>query len=279
MSNYYCLVAGLPELSLEDSKLSYTVASFKSEIYSELSRKDKALVDLFYLKFDNRNLLALLYDKEAETDDRGNYQAQELLDLIRSVKEGEAYPKRRFPDYFPRFVSEVLAAGEQDRVRDENRLAALYFDYASKAGNRFVASWFDFNLSVNNVLTALTARKYKWDVAPLIVGHSPVCEALRSSSARDFGLGGELEVLDALVKISELTDLVEKERKTDLLRWNWMEEATFFDFFSVERIFVFLLQLEMIERWIALDKETGRQMFRNIIDQLKNEVQIPEEFR
>ena len=33
-SKYYYLVAGLPELTLEDSKLSYTVADFKTEIYS-----------------------------------------------------------------------------------------------------------------------------------------------------------------------------------------------------------------------------------------------------
>ena len=28
MTNYYCLVAGLPDLSLEDGKLNYTVANF-----------------------------------------------------------------------------------------------------------------------------------------------------------------------------------------------------------------------------------------------------------
>ncbi|MDE5760172.1 MAG: DUF2764 domain-containing protein, partial [Bacteroides sp.] len=32
-------------------------------------------------------------------------------------------------------------------------------------------------------------------------------------------------------------------------------------------------------RWISLDKEKGNQLFRNIIDGLKNEVQIPAEFR
>ena len=37
MSKYYYLVAGLPELTLEDSKLSYTVADFKTEIYTGLS--------------------------------------------------------------------------------------------------------------------------------------------------------------------------------------------------------------------------------------------------
>ena len=53
MSKYYYLVAGLPELTLEDSKLSYTVADFKSELYSALSEEDRMLIDLFYLQFDN----------------------------------------------------------------------------------------------------------------------------------------------------------------------------------------------------------------------------------
>ena len=82
MTNYYCLVAGLPDLSLEDGKLNYTVANFKSEIYSELSEKDRKLIDLFYLKFDNANLLKLLKDKEATTDFEGNYSQNELLALI-----------------------------------------------------------------------------------------------------------------------------------------------------------------------------------------------------
>ena len=62
---YYYLVAGLPELTLEDSKLSYTVADFKTELYPSLSDEDKRLVDLFYLKFDNANVLKLLADRDA----------------------------------------------------------------------------------------------------------------------------------------------------------------------------------------------------------------------
>ena len=38
MSKYYYLVAGLPELTLEDSKLSYTVADFRTELYPALSK-------------------------------------------------------------------------------------------------------------------------------------------------------------------------------------------------------------------------------------------------
>ena len=178
MSKYYYLVAGLPELTLEDSKLSYTVADFKSELYSALSEEDRMLIDLFYLQFDNANVLKLLKDKDAAIDPRGNYSAEELAEYISLLKEG-----------------------------------------------------------------------------------------------------GEVEWLDILVKISETEELVEREKKIDLLRWNWMEEATFFNYFTVERLFVFLLQLEMIERWISLDKEKGSQLFRSIIATLKDEVQIPAEFR
>ena len=76
-----------------------------------------------------------------------------------------------------------------------------------------------------------------------------------------------------------MEELVEREKKTDLLAWKWLEDESFFNYFTVERLFVFLVQLEMIERWISLDKEKGNELFRQMIQHLKEEVQIPEEFR
>ena len=276
---YYYLVAGLPELTLEDSKLSYTVADFKAELYPDLSDEDKKLIDLFYLKFDNANVLKLLKDKDAAIDSRGNYSAEELAEFISSLKDGDEVADAVFPSYLSTFIFEYFNATAEDDFLYEDRLAALYYEYAMKCKNKFVSSWFAFNLTMNNILVALTARKFKMDIAPLIVGDTEVCEALRTSGARDFGLTGEVDFLDQLVKISETEELVEREKKIDQLRWNWMEEATFFNYFTVERLFVFLLQLEMIERWISLDKEKGNQLFRSIIATLKDEVQIPAEFR
>ena len=276
---YYYLVAGLPELTLEDSKLSYTVADFKAELYPDLSEEDKKLIDLSYLKFDNANVLKLLKDKDAAIDLRGNYSAEELVEFISSLKEGDEIADAVFPSYLSTFIFEYFNATAEDDFLYEDRLAALYYEYAMKCKNKFVSSWFAFNLTMNNILVALTARKFKMDIAPLIVGDTEVCEALRTSGARDFGLTGEVDFLDQLVKISETEELVEREKKIDQLRWNWMEEATFFNYFTVERLFVFLLQLEMIERWISLDKEKGNQLFRSIIATLKDEVQIPAEFR
>ena len=263
-SKYYYLVAGLPELSLEDSKLSYTVADFKTEIYPGLSASDQKLIDLFYLKFDNANVLKLLKDKEAEIDKRGNYSAAELTEYISMLREGGEISPKEFPVYLSTFITDYLNTPAESTVLHEDHLATLYYEYAMKCGNKFVAAWFEFNLNINNILVAFTSRKFKWDIASNIVGNTEVCEALRTSSARDFGLSGEVDVFESLVKISEITELV---------------EAIFFDYFTVERIFAFLLKLEMIERWISLDKERGNQLFRSIIESLKNDVQIPAEFR
>jgi len=280
MSNYYYLVTGLPDLTLDDSKLTYSTADFKTEFYPRLSAKDKKLFDLFYLQYDNVNVLKLLKDKEAAIDTRGLYSAEELLDLLAQLKEKNEVSKSLYPAYLITFISDYYNnSGEEDFSLAENRLAGLYYEYAMRCDNRFVAQWYEFNLTVNNILVALTARKYKLEIASVIVGDTEVCQALRTSNARDFGLSGEVDYMDQLMKISETEELLEREKKIDQMRWTWMENATFFNYFSVERLFVFLVQLEMIERWILLDKEKGNQQFRSIIASLKDGVQIPAEFR
>ena len=282
MSQYYYLVTGLPELSLDDNKLNYTVGDFKTEFYPLLSKEDQMLVDLYYLKFDNANLLKLLKDREAETDPRGNYAADQFVAVFKQFEEeGVITSPGSLPTYLIEFIKAYLTqqeTGVTSEVLVEDWLSGLYYDYAMQCKNEFVSSWFEFNLNTNNVLVALAARKYKLPVASLIVGDTEICEALKTSNARDFGLTTELDYFDQLMKISETEDLVDREKRLDQLRWKWMEDKTFFDYFSIERLYVFLLQLEIIERWISLDKEKGNQMFREIIDSLKGEVRVPSEF-
>ena len=278
MSAYYYLVAGLPDISLEDGKLSYTISDFRAESYGDLSAKDQALIDLFYLKYDHADLLSLLKDKDAVTQGKGNFSSEDLLQLIASVKEGEK-PDAKFPSYLYDFIAQYLALPADELYKAENLLASAYYAYAMKSKNPFIASWFEFNLNINNILAAFAARKYKMNVAEVIVGDTDVCEMLRTSNARDFGLSETLDYFEPLQRLVETDDLVEREKKVDQLKWKWLEDASFFHYFTIERLFVFLLQLEMIERWVLLDKEKGSELFRQMIQNVKDEVQIPEEFR
>ena len=129
--------------------------------------------------------------------------------------------------------------------------------------------WFELNLNINNMLTAITCRKHGLDKAEYIVGDNEVAEALRTSNARDFGLSDEVEYLPELQRIAEESDLMVREKKIDLLKWKWLEEQTFFKTFDIESVYAYLLKLEMIERWVTLDKETGDKTFREIVGAMK----------
>lgn len=281
MSNYYYLVASLPDLTLEDNKLSYTIKTFKEELYSHLSETDRKIIDLFYLKIDNENVLKLLKDKDAKINTAGNYSIEELLEYIGTIKDGGVISPQKFPLYLTEFITDYYTSSaiEEDTMLLEDTLASLYYAYAMKSSNVFVSTWFEFNLVLNNIFVALAARKYKVDAFQRIVGDTEVSEALRTSGSRDFGLTAEVDYFEQLVKINEIDGLLEREKKIDQLRWNWIEDATFFNYFSIERIFAFLLKIEMIERWLALDKEKGKELFREIIDSLKDDVSIPAEFK
>lgn len=274
MRNYYCLVSGLPDLTLDDGKLTYKVDKFKEEIYPELSSDDKKIIDLFSLDFDNKNLLALLNDKEAKIIKKGNFTPKELLSLISLIKEGDE-PGKNFPSYLASFLKEYFI--NQDEMKSsEDTLSSYFYAYAMNNKNKFISRWYEFNLNINNILSAFQARKYHIDVASVIVGNNEIAEKLRTSNSRDFGISEILLYFDELLSIDEIENLFERERNIDQMKWDWIDDEIFFNYFSIERIFAFLVKIEMIDRWCSLDGEKGKELFRKLIDSLKDEVSIPE---
>ncbi len=273
MSKYYCLIAGLPNISLDDSKIPYTLAEFRGELDGILTDADKKLVDLFFLKFDNLNLIAQARFPDSDPDCRGRITYTEFRDLIKALKDEEKPPQnKQMPPYFAEIIQTYLDAQERSEktvIAWEDRLATLYYDYALKCSNKFVASWFELNLNINNILTAITCRKYGLEKANYIVGNNEIAQNLRTSNARDFGLGDSVEYLPEVQRIAEETDLLLREKKIDLLKWQWLDENTFFKTFDIESVFAYMVRLEMMERWATLDKATGERTFRELIGEMK----------
>lgn len=276
MSNYYALVAGLPNIALDDSKLTYSIEAFRDEVYPSLTDKDRELMDLFFYKFDNRNLLAYLRDPESPFDLRGTLTPEQMGEVVKALKDDEACKEQKYPPYFRPFLQEYFGEEKADEekinsISWEDRLASYYYEYAMNTRNSFVSAWFELNLNINNILAGLISRKFGLDKNLYVVGHNEIAEAIRSSNARDFGLGESIDYLPTLQRIAEESDLMDRERKLDVLKWNWIDENTFFNYFSIERVFAYLLELEMIERWVSLDKTAGEKMFRNLIGGMKKE--------
>lgn len=278
MSKYYYLITGLPTIALDDSKLAYSVSDFRTEVEGMLTSKDKKLIDLFYLKYDNKNLFAYVKnpDSSLNPDPRGSIAYEDFDSLYKALKNEERPPKNKnIPPYFVEFFEMYLEEenkndkAEKVTVPWEDRLAALYYDYAMKCSNRFIAEWFELNLNINNILTAFTCRKYGFDKTEYIIGENEVAQNIRMSNARDFGIGDSFDYWSDLQRIAEESDLIAREKKMDILKWKWLDDHTFFKPFDIESVFAYLLKLEMIERWITLDKATGEKTFREIVGAMK----------
>ena len=278
MSSYYCLMAGLPDIALDDSRGAQSVADFKAELEEVLTEADKKLMFYFYLRYDCLNLVKLLKDPGAEISLLGNYSREQYEDMMTSAREMN-FNVHRYPSFLSVFAREYSYNKDKDGYFPEDAILLEYYQYALKCSNRMLREWFEMNLNVTNILTALIAKKYGWNVADYIQGDNEVCEMIRNSNARDFGLGLELDYMTDLMKIVECEDPVEKEKRIDAFKWLWLEEKTFMDVFAVEAVFAYMCKLEMLERWEKLDIETGRETFRQIIENLRGEARVPEEFK
>ena len=269
MSSYHCLVAGLPDVTFDGAKCQYSVGRFMEEVYPSLSDDDARVVDLILLEWDNANVLSILRrGEEAPLQQTGCYNREQLLAIVEAAKCGDAQEKG-VPAYLSRFIEYYVAHEAQENVVWENILSAYYYEYATSCSNSFAAGWFGYNLNVNNILVAMTARKYKLGVDNVVIGEGEVAEALRTSGARDFGLTGTIDYIEDLQRLNENSRLQERELQLDAMRWRWLEENSVFCYFSVERIFVFLQKLIIVERWARLDAEKGMERYNGMIAELK----------
>ena len=270
MSNYYCQVVGLPDVAFDGSKAAYTVERFRDELYPALSARDAKCVDLLFLSIDNANILNVLKSgEEAKIQQVGCYSREELMEIIASAKDGDS-PRSDVPSYLYRFFDYYFANESNENIIWNDVLSAYYYDYATASSNKFVAQWFAFNRNVNNILVAFTARKYRMNIADVVIGDDEVANALRTSAARDFELSGALDYFETVQRLSENGKLQEREHQLDELRWRWLDDNSVFNYFTVERLFVFLQKLIIIERWDALDADEGMKRYNEMIAELKS---------
>ena len=280
-NQYYYFVAGLPDFSFDSMKLPFTVEEFISMLREELKPSDLKLLRKYFLIHDNNNLLNLLGNKDAIINIAGKLSREEIMDLITDVKENIPIKNKHVPPYFEDFIRRWLSEEnpqESGRIW-EDLLTSFYMDYGIEAKNSLLSGWFELNLNIGNLMTAVFARKYDLMVAKYIVGHNTFAKLIReNSNARDFGISQELEYFDTLIRISEESDIFDRERKIDKFKWDWLEENTVFDYFNIEYIFAYFCKLQILERWVKLNAEEGEKVFRDLINSLKNETKLPDDF-
>ncbi len=269
--NYYYLVAGLPDILIDQKKISFSIADFKEDMAYHLHPGDYKLVELLFLPADNTNLLNLLTKSGEEFDDSGKYTRDELEEEIRE------------PDSLPGYMQRFITAYKSESplfggLSWEDQLTWLYYDYVTNISNGFMRDWFEFDLNIRNIVAGINVRKHKLKGDKYLIGDNYVVQAVRKSTLKDFGLGNDFEYMEKLISVQDNDNLLERERAMDIMRWEYLDEANTFNYFTVEVLLAFIIKLEMVQRWLDMDQETGRKLFRKLLDELEQSYEFPKEF-
>ena len=273
--NYYCLVAGLPDLLFNESNRGLSGLDFKTELQQQLSKADFELVKLLYLPIDHKNLLNLLFEKNEAFNLSGNYQKEFL--------ETEIIDPVDLPDYLCHFIKWVRDQENYEfNFQTENKLHSLYYEYAISSRNSFLNRWFRLELNIKNILTAFNCKQFDYSVEKHLIKTEQdeyVYSLLKNKQLKQELFEDELSFADQVFRIAELQiNPEEKEKAIDKLLWTYLDEQTVFHYFTIEKILSFVIKLGIIERWMKLDAETGKALLNKLIEELKLSYTFPEEF-
>lgn len=265
-TEYYSLVAGLREYALDADAKGFDAGAIVAEILEGITGADAAEVRLLYGYYDCENIASLRAGRSA-FNPLGNLTREELEEELKA-------PRR-----LPRAVARVVRAyadpeGEDAEQIDttqrfEQALFGAYYEACSHARSSFLREWSRFDRNLRNVAAAVTARAAGRPIEQVTVGGGDVVEQLERSSAADFGLRGELPYIDGVIAaVNDEANLVEKEHKIDLLRWNEAAELATFDYFDIDAILSYLVRINIVARWTQLDAARGREMFDRLMREL-----------
>jgi hypothetical protein len=269
--NYYYLVAGFPDIVLDQKKIPFSLAELKQELKYHLHADDFRLVEYLFLEYDNINFLNILQKKEAEFIPMGNYDQSFFIE---EIKEPE-----NLPVYMKKFLTNYREENPfNPNLSLENQLTWLFYDFMIEQKNEFLSQWFTSLRDIKNIFTIYNARKFGIDIENQMIGDYELTEAAKRTTSKDFGMANELPYIDQIIGIHENTDIVEQEMSFDLLKWNYLDSLNTFNNFSIEQILAFVIKFIMVERWTKLETEHSSEIFKKMLNDLENSFQFSKDF-
>ena len=193
------------------------------------------------------------------------YIVASLPDITTGWKFGDKGPQ----DYIEEIVS-LCSDKDRDLIEflmrgymDEN-LNADFYAKALTHKDRFISEYFRFDLNVRNAkvkyLNKALGRPSEKDV---LVFSEDAPQAVLDAVSEEFEEAADLET------VFNAGDILSRERGIDDLMWEKIDNLTTFNYFDIDAILGFITKLNIVARWYKLDEQTGREMFKRLVDEVR----------
>ncbi|MFP4488835.1 MAG: DUF2764 family protein [Bacteroidales bacterium] len=267
-NQYHCFISGLPDISFDNRREWIDIPAFKMMLKENLHPHDYRQVELVFLEEDNRTLAQFLAEDEIEDRRAGNFTVNDYREQL-EIFEAILPPEDILPGYMVKVMKEVHETedeGRADKMQIEHRLAEGYYSCIMADGSPFLKAFTQLNYNIKNLVAFIKAGKHGKEQEQFITGSSDHAAHLRNYAGRNLASDPEFEFFDEIISYSNSTSFAEEERKYDRLLWQQADDMTFFENFSIDRILAYLQQMRILARWSPLDKKSGEQKLRAIVN-------------
>ncbi|MDY0151105.1 MAG: DUF2764 family protein [Candidatus Cloacimonas sp.] len=284
--DYFYFISGLPNISFEDSKLSYSTEQFRAEAKAQLSDRDFRYLEILHLTADLDNLLHRLYRTGRAINPEGLFPLEYWETYLAFISNRLENPNLATPAEFatlPAFISPILDKAMvleelPPFLQTESELLGAFYKWTNEHPNSFIKQWFGYDAHLRNILAAINGRKFDLPYAQYLIGDEDFVEKLAKSHAADFGLGKEDALFESVVRIYEQNNILYRERSYDILRWKWIDDQNFFNYFNIDRVLGYYSKLRILSRWLMADPNVGKEVFHDTLNAMENSFTFPEEF-
>jgi hypothetical protein len=193
------------------------------------------------------------------------YIVASLPDITTGWKFGEKGPE----DYIEEIVSlcsdkdRELIGFFLDGYRDES-LCTDFYARALTHDNVFIREFFRYDLNVRN-----TKVNYLNKALDRPAGKDILTFPEETDQKILDAVGEEFEESADLESVLNLRDILSRERGIDDLVWEKVDSLTTFNYFDIDAILGFIAKLNIVARWFKLDEQTGREMFKKLVDEVR----------
>ena len=156
-------------------------------------------------------------------------------------------------------ISFIIKGFDKDQIGFDFYKEAL----AHRIG--FIREFFQFDQNVRNQKVRYLNHALGRDADKDIL-------SMRDPEAEETGLEPEepeFKESARLQSILEGNDILSRERGIDDLYWDKIDELTLFDYLNFDKILGVMAKMMIIRRWLILDEETGRAMFKKLVDEVR----------
>ena len=189
-----------------------------------------------------------------------------LPDFTPDWRQGD----KSLEDYLAQ-VKELLSEKDKETLRliedgfNKEKIGLEFYKEALANRSTFIQEFFQFDLNVRNAkvryLNQALGRDPQKDVL-----------SLADPDAEEKGIEveePEFKEAARLQAILEGKDILARERGIDDLYWDKIDEITLFDYLNFSKILGMVVKMMIIRRWLLLDEEAGRAMFKRLVDEVR----------